>query len=57
MLDGPAKQLQIAHHELGYRPVLLARREGIIIIVLPITPVPERSLPHNCCPPKRVLLN
>lgn len=44
MLDSLAKQLQIAHHELGYRPVLLGRREGIIIIALPITPVPESSL-------------
>lgn len=45
MLASPAKQLQIAHSELGYWPVLLARREGIIIMVLPITLVRERSLP------------
>lgn len=50
MLDSPTKQLQIAHHELGYRPVLLARIEGIITIVLPVTPVPERLL-------KPILLN
>ena len=37
MLDSLAKQWQIAHHELGYRPVLLS-------IALPVTPVPESSL-------------